>query len=116
MGIWIIRVLVATLAFGMGVNCKGVHRIIYYGPAKSIEAFVQETGRAGRNGHQSVSFLVYHGMLLNHVDGVKLFIKATDCRRATVVGHFDHDTVESSVLQHRCCDNCANYCDCGLPE
>ena len=112
----IIRVLGATIAFGMGVNCKGVHRIIHYGPAKNIEAFVQETGRAGRDGHQSNSFLLYHGMLLNHVEGdIKLLIKATDCRRKTILEHFDHDT-ERPLLQHLCCDNCASTCDCGLPE
>ena len=78
----IIRFLVATIAFGKGVSCKAVHGIIHYGPAKNIEAFVQETERAGRDGHQSNSFLLYHGMLLNRVEGdIKLFIEATDCRR-----------------------------------
>ncbi|XP_068708396.1 uncharacterized protein [Montipora foliosa] len=112
----IIRVLVATIAFGMGVNCKAVHRIIHYGPSKNIEAFVQETGRAGRDGHQSNSFLLYHGMLLNHVEGdIKLFIKSTDCRRKAILEHFNNDN-ERPLLKHLCCDNCANNCDCGLPE
>ena len=100
----------------MGVNCKGVHRIIHYGPSKNIEAFVQETGRAGRDGHQSNSFLLYHGMLLNHVEGdIKLFIKSTDCRRKAILEHFNNDC-ERPLLKHLCCDNCANNCDCGLPE
>ena len=112
----IIRVLVATIAFGMGVNCKAVRRIIHYGPSKNIEAFVQETGRAGRDSHQSNSFLLYHGMLLNHVEGdIKLFIKSTDCRRKAILEHFDNDS-ERPQLKHLCCDNCANNCDCGLPE
>ena len=50
-----IRVLVATIAFGMGVDCKGVHRTIHYGLSKNIEAYIQETGRAGRDGEQSVA-------------------------------------------------------------
>ena len=62
-----VRVSVATIAFGMGVDCKGVHRTIHFGPSKNIEAYIQETGRAGRDGKQSVAFLVYHGLLLNHV-------------------------------------------------
>ena len=41
-----VRVLVATIAFGMGVDCKGVYRIINFGPSKNIEAYIQETGRA----------------------------------------------------------------------
>ena len=39
-----ILVLVATIAFGMGVNCKGVHRVIHYGPSKNIEAYVRKLG------------------------------------------------------------------------
>ena len=55
-------------------------------------------------------------MLLNHVEGdIKLFIKSTDCRRKAILEHFDNDT-ERPLLQHLCCDNCANTCDCGLPE
>lgn len=42
-----IRLLIATIAFGMGIDCKGVHRIIHYGPSKNVEAYLQETGRAG---------------------------------------------------------------------
>ena len=63
-----VRVLVATIAFAMGMDCKGVHRTIHFGPSKNIEAYIQETGCAGQDGKQSVSFLVYHGLLLNHVD------------------------------------------------
>ena len=73
----------------MVVNCIAVHGIINYWPSKNIEAFVQDTGRAGRYGHQSNSFLLYHGMLLNHVKGdIKLFIKSTDCGRKA---HFNND-------------------------
>lgn len=111
----ITRVLVATIAFGMGVNCKAVHRIIHYGPSKNIVAFVQKTGRTGHDGHQSNSFLLYHGMLLNHVEGdIKFFIRSTDCRRKAILEHFDNDN-ERPLLKHLCCVNCANNCDCGLP-
>ena len=41
-----VRLLIATIAFGMGVNSKWVKRIIHYGPSKNVEAYVQETGRA----------------------------------------------------------------------
>ena len=64
-----IRVLIATIAFGMGVDCKGVHRIVHYGPSKNLEAYVQETGRAGRDGRQSHAYILYHGILLNHPEG-----------------------------------------------
>ena len=45
-----LRILVATIAYGMGVNCKGVSRVIHFGPSKSIEAYLQESGRCGRDG------------------------------------------------------------------
>lgn len=60
-----IRVFIATIAFGMGVDCKGVHRIVHYGPSKNVEAYVQETGRAGRDGRQSHAYILYHGILSN---------------------------------------------------
>ena len=45
-----VRVLICTVAFGMGVNCKKVRRVIHFGPSKSVELYVQECGRAGRDG------------------------------------------------------------------
>ena len=49
----LVRVLFATIAFGMGVNAKGVKTIIHVGPSKNLEAYVQESGRCGRGGEQS---------------------------------------------------------------
>ena len=108
-----VRLLVATIAFGMGVDCKGVKTIIHYGPSKNLESYVQETGRAGRDGGESVAFLLYHGVLLNHVHSdIKGFIKTKECRRTTLMKHFDADAVNMEV-PHKCCDICAQSCDCG---
>ena len=49
----LVRVLFATIAFGMGVNAKGVKTIIHVGQSKNLEAYVQESGRCGRDGEQS---------------------------------------------------------------
>ncbi|KAK3735066.1 hypothetical protein QZH41_010785 [Actinostola sp. cb2023] len=77
-----VRVLVATIAFGMGVDCKGVHRTIHFGPSKNIESFIQESGRAGRDGAQSTSYILYQGLLLTHVEkNIKEFLKSKECRR-----------------------------------
>ena len=52
-----ILVLIATTAFGMGVDCKGAHRTIHFGPSKNVEAFMQETGRA--DGRPSFSYFFF---------------------------------------------------------
>ena len=111
-----VRLLIATIAFGMGVDCKGVQRIIHYGPSKTIEAYIQETGRAGRDGSKSVAFLLYRGVLLNHVDAdIKCFVKSKECRRKALMKHFTVESVEVEV-PHDCCDICAASCDCGRPD
>ena len=52
-----IRVLVCTVAFGVGVNCKSVRRVTHFGPSKSVELYIQESGRAGRDSLQSTCML-----------------------------------------------------------
>ena len=113
-----IRVLVATIAFGMGVNCKGVCRIIHFGPSKNIESYIQESGRAGRDGKQSVAHIIYHGLLLNHVGkDIKLYVNTTDCRRKLLLSQFDNfSQVKFPKQLHLCCDNCSIKCKCGAPN
>ena len=47
-----LRVVIATTAFGMGVDCPDIRRVIHWGLPTSVEEYVQETGRCGRGGHQ----------------------------------------------------------------
>ena len=87
-----ILVLVATIAFCMGVDCKGVHRTIHFGPLKNVEAFMQETGRAGRDGKPSISYLLYKGLLLDHVEkDIKsdFFYRPGDKRHKTQKSKFE---------------------------
>lgn len=113
-----IRVLVATIAFGMGVDCKGVCRTIHFGPSKNTESYIQESGRAGRDDKQSVAFILYHGLLLNHVEkDMKQYVKTEECRRKTLLNHFDTSSeVKYPEPLHLCCDNCASKCKCGASD
>ncbi|MGX4686267.1 RecQ family ATP-dependent DNA helicase [Vagococcus sp. JNUCC 83] len=54
-----IRVLCATSAFGMGINKPNIRFVIHYHLPNSLEDFVQESGRAGRDGQQSLSLVLY---------------------------------------------------------
>lgn len=63
-----LRVVIATIAFGLGLNCPDVRRVIHWGPPDSIETYVQETGRAGRDGLNSKA--VYFNAMDLKVDHV----------------------------------------------
>lgn len=111
-----VRVLVATIAFGMGVDCKQVNRTIHFGPAKNVECYMQESGRAGRDGSQSTAFLLYQGMQLMHVEKeMKDYIKLKGCRRKHLLDFFDVDCPQENPA-HLCCDNCSVSCKCGSED
>ena len=54
-----LRVLIATTAFGMGVDIPNIRWIVHWSPPRLIEDYVQETGRAGRDGLTATALLVY---------------------------------------------------------
>lgn len=54
-----LRIVIATIAFGMGLNCPDIQMAIHWGPPDSIETYLQEMGRAGRDGKPSRAVLYY---------------------------------------------------------
>ena len=106
-----IGVLICTIAFGMGVNCKGVKRVIHFGPSKSVEAYIQESGRAGKDGQPSTTLLLYQSLMLLHVEkNMKDYVKGKyDCRRKFLMEHFTEKAVKAQTATSTgiCCDMCS---------
>lgn len=113
-----VRILIATIAFGMGVDCKGVTQVIHFGPSKNIESYTQETGRAGRDGSQSFAYLLYNGIMLRQVEAdIKSYVLNEQCRRKAILDNFDDKSSFNETKElHFCCDICAKKCSCGLTE
>lgn len=112
--IGIIRLLIVIIVFGMGVDCKGVYRVIYYGFVKNVEVYIQEIGRVGRDGVYSVVYILYYGIFFGYVDGyMKQYIYIKNCRRKELLKYFNISIQEYEVL-YFCCDNCVLKCKCGL--
>lgn len=112
-----LRVLITTIAFGMGVNCKEVRRVIHFGPSKNIEQYVQESGRAGRDGDNSTCIILYNGLLATNCETeMKEFLQSEGCRRQELMRNFSTDHSAEITPAHKCCDKCAEKCECGSPE
>jgi ATP-dependent DNA helicase RecQ len=53
-----LRIVVATIAFGMGIDCGDVREVIHVGAPDDVESYIQETGRAGRDSLAALAMLL----------------------------------------------------------
>lgn len=112
-----IRVLIATIAYGMGIDCKDVRTVIHYGPSYNVETYLQESGRAGRSGQdQCKSVIIYSNIMTKHChETMVLYVKEkSKCRRKMLLEKFDVDTSKLPLYEHphQCCDVCQKECKC----
>ena len=109
-----LRIVVATIAFGLGIDCPNVRYIIHVGPPDDIESYVQHIGRSGRDSKPSCAIMLHGSTLMrNSSKDLAKYCQLTDlCRRNVLFADFAC-YVPGSVIGCKCCDICAKSCTCG---
>lgn len=101
------RVVFASTALGMGVNLQDIRQVIHYGPPHQMEDFVQEIGRAGRDGREAQSILLFTGAHLRKCEqAIKDYAQSDAvCLRKILLEKFGEKTSET-MGTHECCIVC----------
>jgi len=92
-----------------------IRLVVHWGPSRSIEQYLQESGRAGRDQQPARAVLLYTSHHLGRADLLKPYLLNSEgqCRREMLMEHFPGSSeVSQEVLLHDCCDVCYVKCVC----
>ena len=98
-----IDVIVATIAFGMGIDKPDVRFVMHYDIPKSLEGYYQETGRAGRDGGEGHCIAFFSENDLRKLEKFMDYAKSSLCRRKLLLHYFGEDYAPDNCHN---CDNC----------
>ena len=111
-----LRVVIATIAFGMEIACPNITCVVHWGPSEMVEDYVQEIGRTGRDRQPACALLFFTPRDKVHVEMsvIEYSTKHEHCKRTQLFQPFDSFTLDSrSTSGCRCCFVCAKSCKCG---
>ncbi|XP_068723416.1 uncharacterized protein [Montipora capricornis] len=111
-----LRVVFATVAFGVGLDLKDIRQIIHIGLPCTMEEYFQEAGRAGRDGLPSKAHIYYNSYdtskARKHLSSVmRDYVQSKKCKREIIMGYFGFSPLPLDTA-HACCDYHEKLCSC----